>query len=113
MQALPAWPSLQQALSAAAAAAAVAASAAAAPPLWFCFVCPVVLGLLAPLVINYGLGEAATAACDAWKLDDQACVDLFVTALGVGLFLSLMSAWPIFRVCRMYECSHRPPPQAR
>lgn len=26
-------------------------------PLWFCIACPAVLGLLMPLVINYGLGE--------------------------------------------------------
>ncbi len=36
---------------------AVSAAFAAAPPLWFCVVCPAVLGLLAPLLINIGLNQ--------------------------------------------------------
>jgi hypothetical protein len=40
-------------------AAAVAAAFAAAPPLWFCIVCPAVLGLVAPLLINIGLNQLA------------------------------------------------------
>lgn len=36
---------------------AVAGAFAAAPPLWFCIVCPAVLGLLAPLAINIALNQ--------------------------------------------------------
>lgn len=60
-----------------AAAAGVAVAFAAAVPKWFCFVCPIVLGLLAPLVINAGVGEAASMACQAMKLPDDECVDLW------------------------------------
>jgi hypothetical protein len=49
-------------------------------PKWFCFVCPIVLGLLAPLVINAGVGEAADAACKAMQLPDDECVDLWWVA---------------------------------
>jgi len=34
-----------------------AASFASAPPLWFCVLCPVVLGLLAPLLVNLSLNQ--------------------------------------------------------
>jgi len=39
-------------------AAARVALAAAPPPMWFCLACPALLGLLAPLAINFGIGEA-------------------------------------------------------
>jgi hypothetical protein len=35
----------------------------AAPPLWFCVLCPAVLGLVAPLVINIGLNQVIWADC--------------------------------------------------
>lgn len=46
-------------LLAPAAAVAIAGAFAGGPPLWFCVLCPTVLGLLAPLAINFGLGGAA------------------------------------------------------
>jgi hypothetical protein len=85
---------------------AAAALGAAAVPRWFCYVCPVLLGLLAPLLINEGLGRAAAAACTALSLTDDECVDVYLAALGLGLLLSLAAAVPIFRVCRLYECAH-------
>lgn len=48
-----------------------------AVPRWFCFVCPIVLGLLAPLVINAGVGGAAELACKTLQLPDDECVDLW------------------------------------
>lgn len=47
--------SFQNALQGPALSAAVAGAFAAAPPLWFCMACPVLLGLLAPLLINIAL----------------------------------------------------------
>jgi hypothetical protein len=44
-------------LEAAALPVAVSAAFAAAPPLWFCIVCPAVLGLLTPLIINIALNQ--------------------------------------------------------
>lgn len=55
----------------------VAAAAMAAVPKWFCFVCPIVLGLLSPLIINAGVSEAADLACRALQLPDDECVDLW------------------------------------
>eukprot|EP00882_Tetradesmus_deserticola_P013767 GHRQ01014621.1.p1 GENE.GHRQ01014621.1~~GHRQ01014621.1.p1 ORF type:complete len:181 (+),score=93.90 GHRQ01014621.1:205-747(+) len=75
-------------------------------PKWFCFVCPIVLGLLAPLLINAGVGEAADMACRTMQLPDDECVDLWFAALGLGMVLSLLSAIPIYSVCRLYECAH-------
>lgn len=46
-------------------------------PLWFCVACPAVLGLLAPLVINAGLGALADAACRHWQLPSDECNDLW------------------------------------
>lgn len=94
----------------AAAALALPAAFAAAPPMWFCIACPTVLGLLAPLVINLGLGQLAGVACARLELTDDACFDLMLGSLGLGFVLSLASAVPIFMVCRMYECSHHDAP---
>ena len=46
-------------------------------PIWFCVACPAVLGLLAPLVINAGLGALADAACRHWQLPAEECNDLW------------------------------------
>lgn len=85
----------------------IALAFAAAPPLWFCLACPIVLGLAAPLVINFGLGGLAGEVCQALKLADDQCFDLWLGALGLGFVLSLASAVPIFIVCRLYDCEHR------
>ena len=55
----------------------VAAAFVSSVPKWFCFVCPIVMGLLAPLVINAGVGEAADLACKALQLSNDECVDLW------------------------------------
>lgn len=60
-----------------AAAAGLAAAFLATVPKWFCFVCPIVLGLLSPLVINGAVGEAADMACKAMQLPDDECLDLW------------------------------------
>ncbi len=49
--------SLAVALVGAALAVALPAAFAAAPPLWFCVLCPTVLGLLAPIAINLLLNQ--------------------------------------------------------
>ncbi|WIA29033.1 hypothetical protein OEZ86_011547 [Tetradesmus obliquus] len=103
---LPSLPHLTALLAKSAAAGAALAFSVSVVPKWFCFVCPIVLGLLAPLLINAGVGEAADAACKAMQLPDDECVDLWFTALALGMVLSLLSAIPIFKVCRMYECAH-------
>lgn len=86
---------------------AVPAAFASAPPLWFCVLCPAVLGLIAPLAINLGLGDLAGVICSRMQLDDDQCFDLMLGALGLGFVLSLASAVPIFFVCRLMECAHR------
>ncbi|MEW5308779.1 MAG: hypothetical protein WDW38_000711 [Sanguina aurantia] len=103
-----------QALLAPAATIAIAGAFAGGPPLWFCILCPTLLGLLAPLAINFGLGGAAggdassqipSQVCQRLALDDDACFDLFLGALGLGMVLSLASAVPIFFVCRLQQCA--------
>ncbi|MEW5298553.1 MAG: hypothetical protein WDW36_001664 [Sanguina aurantia] len=94
-----------QALLAPAATIAIAGAFAGGPPLWFCILCPTLLGLLAPLAINFGLGGAAGQVCQRLALDDDACFDLFLGALGLGMVLSLASAVPIFFVCRLQQCA--------
>jgi hypothetical protein len=64
-------------LAPAAVGAGITAAFVGAVPKWFCFVCPIVLGLLSPLLINAGVGEAADLACKALKLPDDECVDLW------------------------------------
>ena len=46
-------------------------------PLWFCIVCPLVLGLLAPFLFNCGLTAAAEALCSQLQLPDDTCADLW------------------------------------
>lgn len=58
-------------------AAAAAIAAAFSPPLWFCILCPTVLGLAAPLLINLALNEAATLICQRLHMDDDECLDLW------------------------------------
>ncbi|KAF6266791.1 hypothetical protein COO60DRAFT_1697256 [Scenedesmus sp. NREL 46B-D3] len=103
---VPNLPHLTSLLARSAAAGATLAFSLSVVPKWFCFVCPVMLGLLAPLLINAGVGEAADMACKTMQLPDDECVDLWFTALGLGMVLSLLSAIPIFKVCRLYECAH-------
>lgn len=102
-------PSLVNLLATLASAAGVAITVvfSAAPPLWFCLTCPVVLGLAAPLLINFGLGALAGELCNVLHLSDDQCFDFWLGALGLGFVLSLASAVPIFMVCRLYECEHR------
>lgn len=76
-------------------------------PLWFCVVCPAVLGLLAPLVINGGLGALANAACQHWQLPPDSCNDLWYGAFAAGMVLSLASAVPIVFICRLPQCARR------
>ncbi|KAG2425529.1 hypothetical protein HXX76_013573 [Chlamydomonas incerta] len=92
---------------AAAVAAALPAAFAAAPPLWFCILCPSVLGLVAPLAINIILNQVAGALCLQLHLTDDQCFDVLLGALGAGFVLSLASAIPIFFVCRLPECAGR------
>jgi len=88
-------------------AAAVAAAFVGAPPLWFCILCPTVLGLAAPLIVNLALNQVAGYLCTHLSLPDDQCFDLLLGALGLGFVLSLASAIPIFTVCRLFQCSHR------
>ena len=46
-------------------------------PIWFCVACPVVLGLLAPLIINAGAGAVAEAACEHYSLPEADCAELW------------------------------------
>lgn len=91
---------------------AVAAAFASAVPMWFCLACPAVLGLALPLAINMGLGELVNLACDHFRLSPEQCLDLGVGALAVGFVLAMASALPIFKVCKMYQCSHKEAPAA-
>lgn len=52
-------------------------------PIWFCVACPVVLGLLAPLVINAGAGAVANAACEHYHLPDADCAELWCEQIPV------------------------------
>ena len=54
------------------------------------------LGLIAPLAINFGLGELAGVLCTKLQLDDTQCFDLMLGALGLGFVLALAAAIPIF-----------------
>ncbi|GIL69113.1 hypothetical protein Vretimale_17314 [Volvox reticuliferus] len=92
---------------AAALAMALPAAFAAAPPLWFCILCPSVLGLLAPLLINLALNQVAGLLCSQLHLTDDVCFDVLLGALGAGFVLSLASAVPIFFLCRLPECAGR------
>lgn len=74
---MPGDPSQLLHLAPQAAAAGIAAAFVTTVPRWFCFVCPIVLGLLSPLIINAGVGEAADLACKAMQLPDDECVNLW------------------------------------
>ncbi|PSC70938.1 hypothetical protein C2E20_5704 [Micractinium conductrix] len=89
---------------ASAGAAAVALMVAGPIPLWWCIACPLVLGMLAPFVLNYGLTAAAEELCAQLQLPDQACTDLWWGAFALALMLSLGAAVPIVYVCRLPEC---------
>ncbi|KAL4858835.1 hypothetical protein ACK3TF_001224 [Chlorella vulgaris] len=77
---------------------------AAQVPLWWCIVCPLVLGMLAPFIFNFGLTAAAEALCSQLQLPDDTCSDLWWGAFAVALMLSLASAIPIVYLCRLPEC---------
>ena len=47
------------------------------PPLWFCFVCPIVLGEFFPFFFNLGLGHIAELICERYHLSDEECLDLW------------------------------------
>lgn len=103
----PSSSSLAVALVGAALAVALPAAFAAAPPLWFCVLCPTLLGLLAPIAINLLLNQIAGALCSQLQLTDDQCFDVLLGALGAGFALSLASAVPIFFVCRLPQCAGR------
>lgn len=76
-------------------------------PLWWCLTCPIVLGLLAPFVINFGLAAAAEQLCAALQLPAEECSDLWWGAFALAMVLSLGSAVPIVYVCRLPDCVKR------
>lgn len=76
-------------------------------PLWFCIACPVVLGMLAPFVINGGLALLASAVCSHWRLPTEECTDLWYGVFAAGMVLSLASAIPIVFLCKLPQCAHR------
>lgn len=73
-------------------------------PFWWCLACPIALGSLVPLVLNYGLTEIADEICVALELSDQECADLWWGAFSIALILSLGSAIPIVYACGLPEC---------
>jgi hypothetical protein len=75
--------------------------------LWWCFACPIVLGLLAPFVINSGLTAAAEQLCAALQLPAAECSDLWWSAFALAMVLSLGSAVLIVYVCRLPDCIKR------
>lgn len=85
-------------------AAALAVALASQVPLWWCIACPTILGLLAPLIFNYGLAAAAEQVCTALELPAEACADLWWGAFALAMVLSLASAVPIVYLCRLPEC---------
>jgi hypothetical protein len=89
------------------AAAAALPLAFASQPLWWCFVCPIALGLLAPLAINFGLTAAAEQVCSALQLPTQDCNDLWWAAFAAAMVLSLASAVPIVYICHLPDCVKR------
>jgi hypothetical protein len=76
-------------------------------PLWWCLTCPIVLGLLAPFVINFGLTSAAEQLCASLELPAGECSDLWWAAFALAMVLSLGSAVPIVYVCRLPDCIKR------
>lgn len=77
------------------------------PPLWWCIACPLVLGMLAPFLFNFGLTAAAEQLCALLQLPNQACTDLWWGAFALALVLSLGAAVPIVYLCRLPECGRR------
>ncbi|KAK9792738.1 hypothetical protein WJX73_002341 [Symbiochloris irregularis] len=84
---------------------AVAVTFASSVPLWFCIACPIVLGLLAPLLFNGALGQAAELLCSHYQLPQDECSELWYGAFAVAAVLSFASAIPIVYVCRIPECA--------
>ncbi|KAL4428293.1 hypothetical protein ABPG75_002382 [Micractinium tetrahymenae] len=76
-------------------------------PLWWCITCPIVLGMLAPFIFNYGLTAAAEALCAQLQLPVDTCNDLWWSAFALALALSLGAAIPIVYICKLPECGRR------
>lgn len=53
--------------------------------------------------------QVGAQICSHMHLPDEQCFDLMLGILAVAMVLSLASALPIFKVCRMYQCEHRRP----
>ena len=59
------------------AAAATAVAVTSQVPLWYCFTCPIVLGLLFPLIFNLGCGDIADELCRYYSLPTEQCNELW------------------------------------
>jgi len=90
-----------------AAVAAVAGALLAELPLWWCFACPIALGMLAPLAFNFGLTAAAEQVCGVLQLSAEECSDLWWAAFALAMVLSLAAAVPIVYACRLPDCIKR------
>jgi hypothetical protein len=95
---------LLQTLTAAAAAAATLALSSQVP-LWFCIGCPVVLGMLAPFVFNFGLGAIAQQLCDHYQLPTDECNELWYGVFALAMVLSFASVIPIVSLCKLRQCA--------
>lgn len=98
---------LLPALFAKTAAASMASVAMRHLPFWCCVTCPLVLGMLAPFIWNFGLTAAAEQLCTALQLPNDTCNDLWWAAFALALVMSLGSAIPIVYVCKLRDCGGR------
>jgi len=87
-----------------AAGAILAAMFASSLPVWWCLACPIALGMLAPLALNFGLTAAAEQLCAVLQLSAEECADLWWAAFALAMVLSLGAAVPIVYVCRLPDC---------
>ena len=53
----------------------------ASVPTWFCIACPIVLGMLAPFILNMGFGAAAELTCEHYRLPQDECNELWCGSL--------------------------------
>ncbi|KAK9815211.1 hypothetical protein WJX72_000045 [[Myrmecia] bisecta] len=86
---------------------ALTAALASQIPLWWCLACPIVLGMLAPFLFNFGLGALADLVCTRYQLPSDECNDLWYGVFALGMVLSLASAVPIVYICRLPECGKK------